>query len=141
MSYQDVLVHNFQYDDGGRAEAGFEGTAGDCAVRAIAIATELPYAEVHKQLSQAYGASADLGVSRECIHEFLVGYGWKWVPTMGIGTGCKVHLKAEELPAGRIVARVSKHVSAVIGGVVCDTHDPSRGGSRCVYGYWTKKEG
>lgn len=33
----------FQYNDGGRAEAGFKGTTGDCVCRAIAIATERPY--------------------------------------------------------------------------------------------------
>lgn len=138
--YANVLIHNFQYDDGGRAEAGFEGNARDCGARAIAIALDLPYARVHRELSQIYGASADLGVSREAIHEFLVGYGWKWTPTMGIGTGCKVHLKAEELPKGRIIARVSKHVCAVINGVLHDNHDSSRDGERCVYGYWSKKE-
>lgn len=140
MSYQDVLVHNFQYNDGGRAEAGFEGTAGDCAVRAIAIATELPYREVYDALWEIGGKSPRDGVPKKVIDEYLKALGWKWVPTMGIGTGCKVHLKAEELPAGRIIARVSKHVTAVLDGVIHDSHDPSRDGTRCVYGYWTKDE-
>jgi hypothetical protein len=34
-------------DDGGRAATGFSGKTGDCVVRAIAIACELPYAEVY----------------------------------------------------------------------------------------------
>jgi len=34
--------------------------------------------------------------------------------------------------------KVSKHLTAVIDGVMYDTHDPSRGGSRCVYGYYLK---
>lgn len=29
-----------------------------------------------------------------------------------------------------------KHVCAVINGVIHDTFDSSREGSRCVYGYW-----
>jgi hypothetical protein len=49
---------------------------------------------------------------------------------------------------GRLVVRVSKHVCAVIDGVIRDTHDPSRVtevlgadgrvrlAHRCVYGYW-----
>ena len=37
----------FQYNDGGRAEAGFKGTTGDCVCRAIAIATEKPYREIY----------------------------------------------------------------------------------------------
>ena len=35
------------YDDGGRAEAGYKGSAGDCVCRAIAIATQRPYKEVY----------------------------------------------------------------------------------------------
>ena len=57
---------------------------------------------------------------------------------MGIGTGCKVHLKKEELPTGKIIARVSRHICAVIDGVINDTYDCSREGTRCVYGYYRK---
>lgn len=38
-------------------------------------------------------------------------------------------------PDGTVV-RLSKHFTAVIDGVVHDTHDPSRDGTRCVYGIW-----
>lgn len=55
---------------------------------------------------------------------------------MFIGVGCRVHLQADELPSGRLIVSLSKHVTAIINGVVHDTHDPSRGGNRCVYGYW-----
>jgi len=58
---------------------------------------------------------------------------------MGIGTGCKVHLKASELPSGAIIVSVSKHLTTVIDGVIHDTFDPSRGETRCVYGYFEKK--
>ncbi len=39
---------------------------------------------------------------------------------------------------GRLIVSVSKHMTAVIDGVIHDTHNPSRDGTRCVYGYWTK---
>jgi len=55
---------------------------------------------------------------------------------MKIGSGYKVHLAEGELPMGRLVVHVSKHSVAVIDGVLHDTHDPTRGESRCVYGYW-----
>jgi hypothetical protein len=55
---------------------------------------------------------------------------------MQIGSGCTVHLRPKELPAGRLVVSVSKHLTAVIDGVIHDTHDCSRRGTRCVYGYW-----
>ena len=55
---------------------------------------------------------------------------------MFIGQGCKVHLRADELPKGRLVVALSKHIVAIIDGVIHDTGDPSRGGTRCVYGYF-----
>jgi hypothetical protein len=62
----------------------------------------------------------------------------KWTPTMQIGLGCKVHLKPDELPQGRLVVCVSRHYTAVIDGVIHDNHDCSRDETRCVYGYYTK---
>lgn len=41
-----------------------------------------------------------------------------------------------ELPPGRLVVSVSKHLTAVVDGVIHDRYDPSRDGTRCVYGYW-----
>jgi hypothetical protein len=61
---------------------------------------------------------------------------WNWTPTMAIGSGCKVHLRDGELPMGRIVVSVPD--VAVVDGVVQDTHDCSRRGTRCVYGYFSK---
>jgi len=55
---------------------------------------------------------------------------------MFFGKGCKVHLRAEELPSGTLIAKVSIHLVAVKDGVIYDTHDSSRNGKRCVYGYW-----
>ena len=59
---------------------------------------------------------------------------------MKVGTGCQVHLNAKELPAGRLIVRVSKHLTAVIDGIIQDTHDCSRSGTRCVYGYYQKAQ-
>jgi hypothetical protein len=59
---------------------------------------------------------------------------------MRIGQGCTTHLRRSELPTtGRLIVSVSKHITAVIDGVIHDTHDPSRRGTRCVYGYWVKE--
>jgi len=133
-------------DDGGREAAGYRGTAGDCVARAIAIAAELDYGEVYDALAHFEGAiyggprSARNGVRRKSYDSLLEGLGWTWTPTMGIGTGCTVHLREDELPGGRLIVRVSKHVTAVVDGVIHDTHNPCRGGTRCVYGYWTKEE-
>jgi hypothetical protein len=139
----------FVFDDGGRSAAGFRGQAGDCVARSIAIAAQLPYRTVYDALNLAAKAepvsgrtsSARNGVQRPTIRRFLSGLGWSWTPTMRVGSGTTVHLCPEELPLGRLIVSCSKHLTAVIDGVIHDTHDPSRGGTRCVYGYWSKPEG
>lgn len=140
----------FQANDGGRSAAGFRGAARDCVTRAIAIATDTPYRDVYaalnalasserktKKMSRTSGART--GVYRKTYERYLVSLGWEWVPTMHIGQGCKTHLVAHELPSGALIVAVSRHITAVIDGVIHDTHDPSRGGTRCVYGYYQRK--
>jgi hypothetical protein len=138
----------FQYDDGGREAAGFKGQTGDCVCRSIAIVTGLPYQAVYfslnecadsmRQTKRVRGSHARTGVNRSVYEKYLKQLGWTFVPTMKIGSGCKVHLVASELPPGRIIARLSRHLCAVVDGVIHDTHDPSRNGTRCVYGYFTE---
>ena len=138
--------------DGGRRAAGYHGKAGDCTTRAIAIASGLRYAEIHQALAEHTGAqrrgkytekraaSAEHGINvkRQWFKNYIASLGFEWIPTMHIGQGCKVHLRAGELPMGRLVVNVSRHVTAVIDGIIYDTYDPSRNGTRCVYGYWRK---
>lgn len=184
----------FIFDDGGREAAGYTGKTGDCVVRAIAIAAELPYQQVYDDLHRAakersavrwpkplwstrhddvYRAirrrslkqtSPRNGVGRDVYRPYLEAFGWTWTPTMGIGSGCRVHLWGGELPQGRLIVRVSKHLTAVIDGTVHDAFDPQRevycmrpddGGAlrdgesrnsngihnverRCVYGYFSR---
>lgn len=141
----------FQFNDGGRRDAGYDGRTGDCVTRALAIATGLPYQKVyddlsagcrserrskHKNRKRLESARNGVRTSRKWFNDYITSLGFRWVPTMAIGQGCKVHLRADELPAGRLVVNVSKHLTAVIDGVINDTYNPDRGGTRCVYGYW-----
>ena len=162
----------FTYNDGGRSAAGFKGSTGDCVTRAIVIVTGKPYMEVYNtlnELSDSYNqrlrprktksgirmrrrSGARTGVSKDIYHKYLLSLGMKWTPTMFIGQGCKVHLRAEELPAGKLIVCVSKHLTAVIDGIVNDTFNPAREvhetgykdgefyskiNGRCVYGYYS----
>ena len=147
----------FEWNDGGRQAAGFQGGAGDCVVRAIAIAADKSYLEVYEDLREANasyaankknrlarslnarGSSPRNGNHRDVFHDYILKQGFAWVPTMQVGGGCQVHLRAGELPEGKLIVRLSKHLTAVIDGVIQDTHDPSRGGKRCVYGYYIKQ--
>jgi hypothetical protein len=147
----------FVFDDGGRAAAGFRGKAGDCVARSVAIAAGLPYADVYAAIAKGVGsergskgATARNGVNtrRKWFQDYMTALGFAWVPTMQVGQGCTTHLVQGEIPAGRLILKLSKHTVAVINNVIHDTHDPSReteasavDGSirvmhRCVYGYW-----
>lgn len=158
------MSSRFVYDDGGRAAAGFAGRAKDCFTRAVAIASQEPYRKIYdfvnlvakdlkeqeqrrrwkqpdkavpKKFRHSLG-DARRGVRNALFHEVMLRLGWKWTPTMHFGQGCKVHLRKEELPSGRLVVRVTKHMVAMLDGVIHDTHDPSRESTRCVYGYFSK---
>ena len=153
----------FIYNDGGRADAGYKGKTGDCVVRAIAIAARLPYQQVYddlKNLNKKHaqtrrsrvakklkekGSTPRNGNYKEVYHDYILSLGFKWVSTMGIGTGCKVHVHPHELPNGVLILKLSNHLTTFIDGVVHDTYNCSypfgnKEGNRCVYGYYHKEE-
>lgn len=143
----------FNYNDGGRKSAGYDGTAGDCGTRAIAIVTGLPYQQVYdmintlvksgkgfKQRKTGLVSNARTGTWQKDIKTIMTSLGWIWKPTMFIGQGCKVHLRENEVPmTGSILCNVSRHYTTVVDGVINDIYDPSRNGYRCVYGYYYKQ--
>jgi hypothetical protein len=110
------------YDDGGRWDAGYRPRhVGDCVVRAIAIATEKPYDEVHKALGKP-----------RLYHPYLTSLGWGHIPI----AGRKIRLSPESLPPGRLVVEISRHLVAVIDGVIHDTYLPSN--RHCLRGYFAR---
>ena len=129
----------FVYNDGGRSKYFKAQNVGDCAVRAIAIAMKKDYLEVYKDLKKLNkGDSCRNGTPKNVWKKYMESNGWRWIPCMTIGSGCQVHLDENELPKGRLVVSVSKHLVCVENGVVYDTYDCTREGSRCVYGYYKK---
>ena len=130
---------NYTYNDGGRQTEGcYKGTAGDCGARAMAIALELNYKVVYKEIAQANAdhgrsKSARNGVMKDTYTEVLKRHGWIWMkaPTF---EGRKA--RCSDLPKGRVIAKQARHFVAVIDGVVNDTWNST---DRMVYGYWAKK--
>jgi hypothetical protein len=47
-------------------------------------------------------SKARTGVHKGTTRRYMVSIGWRWVPCMTIGSGCEVHLRPGELPAGRL---------------------------------------
>lgn len=137
----------FVYATGGREKYYDAIRVGDCVTRAIANATGRDYKQIY-DLINSYASrerprdgkksSARNGVSNDTVYRVLTDLGWNWVPTMFIGKGCQTHLNEKELPNdGIIIVSVSKHLTCVKDGVLYDTFDCTRGGRRCVYGYYT----
>lgn len=140
----------FHYSDGGRSNCFKATNVGDCVTRAICNATGNDYQEVYKALNELSlkenvskhrgekRSSSRDGVFKETYRQYLKELGWEWHSTMIFGQGCTTHLRENELPSGTIIVQVSKHLTCVKDGVLYDTYDCSRGGTRCVYGYYMK---
>jgi hypothetical protein len=147
-------------DDGGRTDAGYKGHTGDCACRAIAIATQRPHQDVYalinslakserksKSKRKRGRSHARTSVHTATMRKTMTALGWVWVPKMKIGSGCTMNMIKGDMPKGRIVVRLSKHFTAVIDDEIHDIYDPQRTtvhtengidrlSHRCVYGYW-----
>ena len=154
---------NVIYNDGGRGGAGYKGHTGDCACRAIAIATRRPYQDIYdlinsiakserKSKRKRRRSHARTGVHTATMRKTMTVLGWEWVTKMKIGSGCTMNLIKGDVPQGRIVVRLSKHFTAVIDDEIHDTFDPQRTtvhtengidrlSHRCVYGYWIDTTG
>lgn len=140
----------FVFSDGGRSKYFKAENVGDCVCRAICNATGMDYKEAYKALNimakeertakhrGGKRSSSRDGVFKETWKGYLNSLGWVWHPTMQVGGGCKVHLREDELPSGTLIVSVSKHLTCVKDGVLYDTYDCSRDGTRCVYGFYTR---
>jgi hypothetical protein len=151
-------------DGGGRASGiarapGRKDAVGDCVTRAIAIAAEMPYREVHNALILATvhhlyaggdndywgkrdrrrgGVRAfdpDHGCRDSVYGPYLKSLGWVHVTPKGM------RLRADQLPRGRLIVQIHRHLVAVIDHVIHDTHNCGRAGLVRVDGYWIKGNG
>ena len=155
--HDKILGCDFLENDGGRSKY-FKGKgAGDCVTRAITIASGLDYLEIYNKITDATkewrlnsrsknamkanpkNDTARTGVFKDVYHKFILDLGFKWKPLMKIGSGCKVHLRQDEVPNGTLILSLSRHLTCTIDKVINDTYDPSRGGMRCIYGYYEKE--
>ena len=127
----------YVYNDGGRADAGYKGSAGDCGARAMAIALDLYYQAAYDELAQANKEagrprSARNGIMKDVYSKVLERHGWVWHPAPKF-VGRKAY--ASDMPEGTVIARMAGHFVCIIDGVVQDTFDCSH---KMVYGFWAK---
>lgn len=96
---------------------------------------------VHRQREKHLAKGVDNGVYKQVYKPYLAELGFSWTPTMAIGSGTQVHVRRGELPtSGRHILNLSRHLSVLIDGKIHDVFDPSRNGTRAVYGYWSAPE-
>lgn len=156
---EQLTAVDFKYNDGGRSNYFKGERAGDCVIRAISIATGKDYKEVYDEMwerNREYasksrqnkvtkalnkkGFSPRDGNYKDVYEPYILELGFKWVSCMGIGTGMQVHVNRDELPQdATLILRLSKHLSCYKDGMLQDTYDCSREGTRGVYGYWIKE--
>ena len=141
----------YQYNDGGRAAAGFKGTTRDCGCRAFAIATGFDYEKVYQELSdinihknkvlvwkngeyvrktRRKKKTARHGISRKALRQLCVKYGWEYID-MPIYSAT-----INDLPKGTVIAEQDRHIVTVIDNIAQDTWDSTK---KVVFGYWRKK--
>ncbi|TWU16760.1 DUF2786 domain-containing protein [Allorhodopirellula heiligendammensis] len=127
------------WDDGGRADSGYVGLAGDCVTRAIAIATGTSYRDVYGAL----GAIADMtprnGLATSVAAQHLHTLGWERHEGDGMSLASAV------LPTGAVIVHLAApkhrragHFCSVIDHVIYDTWNPSDDDNFVVAAYWTR---
>ncbi len=134
------------YSDGGRELAGMP-RGNDCAVRSIAIATQLPYKCVwealhaltrHPEVSSPRrwrnirNSSYRTGFFLNTYSKFLKDLGWSEYNLEGEG----VTIDTTEHMPGRLIVQLKNHLTCILDGVVYDTHDCTQEGKREVRGFF-----
>jgi len=130
----------FQFNDGGRKEAGYKGSVGDCVTRALVIANDLDYKTTYRRLSQEMllvgrDKTARNGIAPSVTTKALMDLGWKKVAIQG-----KKRFRADNLPKRKkVIVRLHRHLCVVIDGVIQDTWDSSKNGDALIQEIWVKK--
>lgn len=134
----------FKKHDGGRADAGFKGSAGDCVTRSIAIALQLPYRKTYTELGELMGemsmgleTTPRNGVYAPVYCAYLTQRGWKLQITKDA--------YLDDIPRkGTYIANCKNHLVCVTDGVVLDAWDSrkcnrTKSGSPTMKGYFFKE--
>ena len=115
----------FQYDDGGRRLAGFRGDAGDCVVRALTIVTSGDYRSIYREVARANQLHKGTRSARNGVNRKV------WMPIFEAHGLRKVKLPKGPRPTyseawqrfGDCIVSTTKHLAAVVDGVLRDTED------------------
>ena len=110
--------------------------AGDCVIRACAIALKMDYLDVKKQLFARAIENGFMPNSEQTYEPFLLEHGWIKNSPMKNSKNRKFQLGMMPVECDMIV-RMSKHLVAVVDGVVNDTWDCREW---CANSYFVKQK-
>ena len=131
-------VNVFVKADGGLKETTFPSKKqrGDCVVRAITIALNLPYEVVFKDLCNLAMETGFFPNDDETYSLYLKQHGWIKNKPQRVNGNLK---RLEHFDSRGITAIVSvrNHLVCVSEGKIFDTYDCK---FRCAYSYWVKSE-
>lgn len=116
---------------------------GDCQVRAFCKALNLSWVEafdltipICRELQTYTIFDCDLAKTKEAMER--LGFTYTGISNKKGSTRPTVEKFAKEHPNGTYIVSLSHHVVAVVDGTFYDTWDS---GEKCLYGYYTKREG
>jgi hypothetical protein len=130
--------------DAGRSTSKRPKARNDCTVRAIAAVTGAPYDAAYEWIAAGGRKSGKRFKLKPffAANVFLHDADWRfaWTPYPAVKGERRMNVIAfvATHPRGRYVIQVSKHVIAVVDGVLIDDHLPRL--NACVYGAWTVGE-
>lgn len=110
---------------------------GDCAVRAICKAENLPWLDAY-DIMYKYSREVQSPMNCKTGFEHIVkklGYTYKGISNKKGSKRPTVDSFAKEHISGTYIAVVANHYVTIVDGKYYDTWDS---GSRCMYGYWTR---
>lgn len=122
----------YEFNDGGRAASKYSGGINDCVTRAISIATGIGY-DAAREILRPVLTHEGVNVFSAEFASIARRAGLVYVAARQKGFTV-AHLPTD----GVFIAHTSKHISAVVNGVVLDTFDTS---AEEIQGYWIPLSG
>ena len=133
----------FVKTDGGKGD--YRCTVEDCAIRAVAIALDIPFEETDRRHRYTRGRSgreipfeetdrrgrSGREINRRFVGDVMDANGWEWFPSTA---------KMSELPSGTILVRSIEHYAVFKDGVLYDAYDCTEKGERRICEYWRNDE-
>ena len=115
----------YEYDDGGRAAAGYKGQTGDCVARALAIITGKPYRKVYADLAERNFARYGKRTARQGIHKVdrdrqAADYG---LVKIRLPRGARPTYSEAFAKYGDCFVTTTRHSAAIVDGALRDTFD------------------